>query len=1054
MENKQLNASQKIQKTSQEVNDVKNGVKDGISAVKNYKTGNYVQAAKDAVKVLKNKELRKHVIISSIAGILIPILILLLIAGGFMVVINGIGDRVTSVVSTMGQFISGTGNWFTSLFDSDSGKLIININEEKFDELKNNLRSQGINPEASNLTDECLKLFLLAQYHTQYPEDVIIKIEISDQEKQKIEKRGRGNKLVSENGKNYLKAEGCIKLKRPEFASGNLKYVEKETLDKYVSGEKSFDDVKGKYSISSSGNIIIPERTIEKYIEGEDELQPEMLDFNQEDDFNWDNFNTRRPTEENETPSLKEIPYQSVISSYTMPFEFLTLLTTFTQNSEYGVAVAELVNSKSNIKLNILDNSKTTEERYTYQYMSHSTIHYRVGAEIKTIGPGAWGRTGTASEPYNGNLDEFVSEEKRWNPEIQNYEIFKPHVYRENTIKTEYTSSIQLEEAETWLLKKNSSYNTEEIEPHLDENIENNPQISDVAPRERIKASIDPNQYESLQDVYDSNEDFKNFVDKYYNRDTGKNGINDLRRDLLDGYDRSTMESFVDEDIEEDLMRKFYEQELHLPYPSDASIFPLPENLRQAYENLLRIIEDYKSRSNNWKIDNNSYDVMPTFISNMMENQQKKTAFYVSEKKYNVTNAGEAEDNTNAFIELLVKSVGNQKKYVYYNTESGGEKAPVLEMLSGPDMLFEIIANNEKTANMENAMRYILYKISGKDFGVTEFDFSVYGQASSVGGIPGGTIQERVWYTLRSAGFSEYATAGVMGNIEIESAGFNPESVEWGYSESDIGAGVGLCGWTNAGRGTEGNRTQLNKYAASKGVSWKDANTQIEFLVTQLNRGEGPAQGYATFIGTAGIYGCNMDGWLNATSVADATKQFCGWYERPGEGPFYSSMPKRISAAERYYNQFKGRPLSSFVTSGSGGTIIECAERIHAYMEQNGYFYSLDVGLLKRTFEESKSTKAVCCATYVAWVLIDAGYLNADEMSHGAPSLARIIENKGFTRVNSDQMQAGDIMCYSGHIEIYAGNGQIYNAGSDSAISNAAPSNQWNTPNYALRAPK
>ena len=59
-------------------------------------------------------------------------------------------------------------------------KFIININEQKFQELKSSLEASGIDTEASNLTDECLKIFLLAQYKTQYPEEVVIKIEISE----------------------------------------------------------------------------------------------------------------------------------------------------------------------------------------------------------------------------------------------------------------------------------------------------------------------------------------------------------------------------------------------------------------------------------------------------------------------------------------------------------------------------------------------------------------------------------------------------------------------------------------------------------------------------------------------------------------------------------------------------------------------------------------------------------------------------------------------------------------------------------------------------------
>ena len=86
--NKPQNVPQKVQQTGQKVQDVKQGTKDAVNAVKNIYAGNKVQGVKDGLKALKNKAFRKHIIIVGIAGALIPILILLLIAGFFMTIIN------------------------------------------------------------------------------------------------------------------------------------------------------------------------------------------------------------------------------------------------------------------------------------------------------------------------------------------------------------------------------------------------------------------------------------------------------------------------------------------------------------------------------------------------------------------------------------------------------------------------------------------------------------------------------------------------------------------------------------------------------------------------------------------------------------------------------------------------------------------------------------------------------------------------------------------------------------------------------------------------------
>lgn len=1035
---------------------MKDAVVDAASAVANYYSGNYVGAAASAVEVVKNKKARKFSLVSTIISIVAPILIIVMLGLFFMQIINSIGDTVSTVVSTMSSFISGTGNWFTSLFDQTSGKLVININEDKFKELKNSLKAQAIDTEASSLTDECLKLFLLAQYKTQYPEDVIIKIEISQEEKAKIDARGRGNYVVTEDGKYYLKTSGCIELRRPEFTNGKLRYVQEETLKAYdKSTDKNFDDIKDKYSLSKSGSLIIPEKTIEKYIEGEDEGQAEWKDLDEDDDYNWENFNTRTPTKQKTTITLKQIPYQSIISPYTMPFEFLTILTTFTQNSEYGVAVAELVSNKSSILLDILDNSKTTEERYTYQYKSNSKIQYRVGAKCKVIDGAVWGHKTTGSpeiEEYKqGDLDKNISEEMLWKNEVESYEVEKPRIYRENTIKTEYTSSLQLKKAESCFLKKETGdYNIEET-AKKDDTIDPNPSINKSLPdlyQINPPINITLGDYSSIQDLYDNNEQFKYFIDNIYKRDTGYN-LQDFKNKLIEVFDKQKMEEFVNDYVEKNIKEQFANIELGgVPYNSNIQF---SGDLAKQHDNLIKAINDYKSRSRDWKIDRNSYDIMPSFITSIKKTPQSRKAYYVSERKYNITNAGKTEDNTDEFLKLLVRNIGNRKTFVYYNSQFGGEKAPASDMLSAPDMLFELIANNKKTANMENLMRYIMYKMSGIDFGITKFDYRVYGQLSSIGGIQGATTEEKVWYALRTAGYSEYATAGVMGNIYGE-CGFNPALVEAGN-----GIGFGLCQWSFE------RRTNLEAYARSKNIDPSDVNTQIEFLLTELSPEEGPASGYASFIGTAGIYGCNMDGWLNATSVEEATKQFCGWFERPAAYGFYgaSMYNHRIPAAIDYYNQFKGRPLSSFIAGGSGGTILECADKIHTYMEDNGYFYSCDIGLLRNTFEESKSTRAVCCASFVCWVVIDAGYLDASQMSHGAFSAADAIEAAGFIRVNENEMQAGDIISYgtpalvNGHIEIYAGDGQIYNAGGEWSIQNHNPYPKGNRTDYykILRAP-
>ena len=142
--------------------------------------------------------------------------------------------------------------------------------------------------------------------------------------------------------------------------------------------------------------------------------------------------------------------------------------------------------------------------------------------------------------------------------------------------------------------------------------------------------------------------------------------------------------------------------------------------------------------------------------------------------------------------------------------------------------------------------------------------------------------------------------------------------------------------------------------------------------------------------------------------------------------------------------------------SASGG-IIEWAEEIHRYMEEYQYLYCVyfcnggeehkdrsQCGL-NHTFEESKKGfYHTCCATYVSWVLQEAGYVTREEHIkynlNGADCVTRLLGEKGWREISSiEEAEPGDILCYSGHVDIYAGDYTKYNAGGGSVIREAAP---------------
>ena len=142
------------------------------------------------------------------------------------------------------------------------------------------------------------------------------------------------------------------------------------------------------------------------------------------------------------------------------------------------------------------------------------------------------------------------------------------------------------------------------------------------------------------------------------------------------------------------------------------------------------------------------------------------------------------------------------------------------------------------------------------------------------------------------------------------------------------------------------------------------------------------------------------------------------------------------------------------VISGASD-IVEIADKCHKHMEERSYTYSL--GTLPSTANDAWNVPYTCCATYVDWVLAEAGYKDkTEQLIHSAPYLFKHYAEKGFTLIKSyNELQAGDLVFFHyasddgtysfngvpytiGHVQIYAGDDKWYNAGSTDSIRNPA----------------
>lgn len=145
------------------------------------------------------------------------------------------------------------------------------------------------------------------------------------------------------------------------------------------------------------------------------------------------------------------------------------------------------------------------------------------------------------------------------------------------------------------------------------------------------------------------------------------------------------------------------------------------------------------------------------------------------------------------------------------------------------------------------------------------------------------SVEEKIWDYLRSHGFTEVQTAGIIGNMYAE-CGLDPAKIEKGN-----GIGIGLIQWSF------GRRKNFEAYA---GNNWKDLNVQLDYFMREYN----------------GTYG---DPWTKsikpqfekATTSQEAAEAFCWGYERPNKK--YAHIDYRVQKANDAYNNNHGRPVQS-----------------------------------------------------------------------------------------------------------------------------------------------
>lgn len=434
--------------------------------------------------------------------------------------------------------------------------------------------------------------------------------------------------------------------------------------------------------------------------------------------------------------------------------------------------------------------------------------------------------------------------------------------------------------------------------------------------------------------------------------------------------------------------------------------------------------------------------------------------------------ASDYTDNTDAFIALL------DNEYTIPNSKEKRTAGAYLK--TDAELFFQLLSQNSETQGMEQVMRYIMYKYDSTLFPKVDLDFSMFDVREFQNILSGGVLSNyiKAWENLTlwkyEAGEIALPPTQYITKKDGEEYYVVYEDGSAGHNNVAYGMATYISNVKNAkenhpkyGAGYYNWETQFSTY----GVNVRTLNTGD--LVNKENALSAFAlilQGFETTVDTylsnngvtleqaqrdALVAVCYQYG--NIGNFAEAYRQ-CGntdalktaFKTASGAQPFNCSTDRKTANWQLFHTGKYYTKEGNEIPAG----IIGIADQIHKYMEQNNYSYcvydsnSLEecgklgkTHALSTTFEASKTNKNTCCATYVSWVLQEAGYFTAADHTNGAITMSNKLRAKGWKVItNASELQPGDIVYFDyGHVEIYAGDGKVYNAGSGSAIRGASP---------------
>ena len=428
----------------------------------------------------------------------------------------------------------------------------------------------------------------------------------------------------------------------------------------------------------------------------------------------------------------------------------------------------------------------------------------------------------------------------------------------------------------------------------------------------------------------------------------------------------------------------------------------------------------------------------------------------------------EYEDNTDAFLGLWKNDTGTYERGATFNPD--GKKVMYTDLYeedratacvgdlfeNGDEILFELLDWSDNTKKHVYIMKYILYRYTGENYGVTDFEelLRLLGLTTSRTNDYNVNTNSAEGSLLKIVDTDDGVTAeqhlidGINNVSRYHSAAQNylpyvDYLIELQETYNVNAAWIVAQGCLETGGGTQGVGVSHNNWY---GLGY-DGGTGYNYY----NSPEECFEDMARTVAQTGPY--FRDGREIITEIAYMWVNGEAYDPETADPDWYYV----VDGKETVRDILTGAGVD--ISSVMGGDILEVCAQVTEHYNAIGAQYSVsttgDNALIWGNIAACWDHPYICCATYVSMVLYQSGALTEDQINSynyhwtGAGGVPSMLRAAGWTKASISEAEPGDVLVREGyHTMIYAGNGQVWDQSTCSGVRRTGPFTYYDLSGY------